>query len=181
MTPPRSRIAMQLAAILALVLVLLISFSTLFALRSLNEANLATREKHLGSEAGLLADQLETFHGSLRDSTQRLAGLFEQRFSSGLQVRSDERVAVGSLQTPALYLGATRLSAFAESPRCRSVLQRFSQVGAADRLLARQVGQSARDLEYAMGRAQGQPETFAGVFQPLAIRVAQCAVLAQTG
>ncbi|QNH01150.1 methyl-accepting chemotaxis protein [Ectopseudomonas mendocina] len=110
MTPPRSRIALQLAAILALVLVLLISFSTLFALRSLNEANLATREKHLGSEAGLLADQLETFHGSLRDSTQRLAGLFEQRFSSGLQVRSDERVAVGSLQTPALYLGATRLN-----------------------------------------------------------------------
>ncbi|PIA68843.1 methyl-accepting chemotaxis protein [Pseudomonas sediminis] len=110
MTPPRSRIALQLAAILALVLVLLISFSTLFALRSLNEANLATREKHLGSEAGLLADQLETFHGSLRDSTQRLAGLFEQRFSSGLQVRSDERVAVGSLQTPALYLSATRLN-----------------------------------------------------------------------
>ena len=110
MTPPRSRIALQLAAILALVLVLLISFSTLFALRSLNEANLATREKHLGSEAGLLADQLETFHGSLRDSTQRLAGLFEQRFSSGLQVRSDERVGVGSLQTPALYLGATRLN-----------------------------------------------------------------------
>ncbi|WP_296231846.1 methyl-accepting chemotaxis protein [uncultured Pseudomonas sp.] len=110
MTPPRSRIALQLAAILALVLVLLISFSTLFALRSLNEANLATREKHLGSEAGLLADQLETFHGSLRDSTQRLAGLFEQRFSSGLQVRNDERVTVGSLQTPALYLGATRLN-----------------------------------------------------------------------
>lgn len=70
-----------------------------------NEANLVTREKHLGSEAGLLADQLETFHGSLRESTQRLAGLFEQRFSTGLQVRSDERVSVGSLQTPALYLG----------------------------------------------------------------------------
>lgn len=66
MNPPRSRIALQLAAMLALVLVLLlvllISVSTLFALRSLNEANLVTREKHLGSEAGLLADQLETFH-----------------------------------------------------------------------------------------------------------------------
>ena len=110
MNPPRSRIALQLAAMLALVLVLLISVSTLFALRSLNEANLVTREKHLGSEAGLLADQLETFHGSLRESTQRLAGLFEQRFSTGLQVRSDERVSVGSLQTPALYLGATRLN-----------------------------------------------------------------------
>ncbi len=110
MNPPRSRIALQLAAILALVLVLLISVSTLFALRSLNEANLVTREKHLGSEAGLLADQLETFHGSLRESTQRLAGLFEQRFSTGLQVRSEERVSVGSLQTPALYLGATRLN-----------------------------------------------------------------------
>ncbi|MDH1620998.1 methyl-accepting chemotaxis protein [Pseudomonas chengduensis] len=110
MNPPRSRIALQLAAMLALVLVLLISVSTLFALRSLNEANLVTREKHLGSEAGLLADQLETFHGSLRESTQRLAGLFEQRFSTGLQVRSEERVSVGSLQTPALYLGATRLN-----------------------------------------------------------------------
>lgn len=39
MNPPRSRIALQLAAMLALVLVLLISVSTLFALRSLNEAN----------------------------------------------------------------------------------------------------------------------------------------------
>ncbi|MDN5517750.1 MAG: Cache 3/Cache 2 fusion domain-containing protein, partial [Pseudomonas sp.] len=110
MTPPRSRIALQLAVALALMLVLLISISTLFALRSLNGANLVTRAEHLGSEARLLADQLETFHGSLRDSTQRLAGLFEQRFSGGLQVRNDERVAVGSLQTPALYLGATRLN-----------------------------------------------------------------------
>ncbi|WP_322981789.1 methyl-accepting chemotaxis protein [Pseudomonas sp. C11] len=110
MHAPRSRIALQLAAALALMLVLLISLSTLFALRSLNEANLATRAKHLGSEASLLADQLETFHGSLRDSTQRLAGLFEQRFSQGVHVQSDERVAVGSLQTPALYLGDNRLN-----------------------------------------------------------------------
>lgn len=110
MHAPRSRIALQLAAALALMLVLLISLSTLFALRSLNEANLATRAKHLGSEASLLADQLETFHGSLRDSTQRLAGLFEQRFSQGVRLQADERVAVGSLQTPALYLGDSRLN-----------------------------------------------------------------------
>jgi methyl-accepting chemotaxis protein len=110
MNPSRSRIALQLAVALALVLVLLISISTLFALRSLNSANLVTRAEHLGSEARLLADQLDTFHGSLRDSTQRLAGLFEQRFASGLQVRHDERVTVGSLQTPALYLGATQLN-----------------------------------------------------------------------
>lgn len=74
MTPPRSRIALQLAVALALMLVLLISISTLFALRSLNSANLVTRAEHLGSEARLLADQLDTFHGSLRDSTQRLLG-----------------------------------------------------------------------------------------------------------
>ena len=110
MTPPRSRIALQLAVALALMLVLLISISTLFALRSLNNANLVTRAEHLGSEARLLADQLDTFHGSLRDSTQRLAGLFEQRFSSGLQVRNDERIAVGSLQPPALYWGTARLN-----------------------------------------------------------------------
>nr|WP_313407248.1 methyl-accepting chemotaxis protein [Pseudomonas sp.] len=110
MNPSRSRIALQLAVALALVLVLLISISTLFALRSLNSANLVTRAEHLGSEARLLADQLATFHGSLRDSTQRLAGLFEQRFASGLQVRNEERTTVGSLQTPALYLGATQLN-----------------------------------------------------------------------
>ncbi|WP_395273015.1 methyl-accepting chemotaxis protein [Ectopseudomonas khazarica] len=110
MTPPRSRIALQLAVALASMLVLLISLSTVFALRSLDNANLVTRAEHLGSEARLLADQLATFHGSLRDSTQRLAGLFEQRFSGGVQLRSDERVTVGSLQAPALYLGATRLN-----------------------------------------------------------------------
>ncbi|WFC60596.1 methyl-accepting chemotaxis protein [Pseudomonas sp. REST10] len=110
MTPPRSRIALQLAIALASMLVLLISLSTVFALRSLDNANLVTRAEHLGSEARLLADQLATFHGSLRDSTQRLAGLFEQRFSGGVQLRSDERVTVGSLQAPALYLGATRLN-----------------------------------------------------------------------
>ena len=110
MSQPRSRIAWQLASALAVILVLLIGLSTLFALRSLSSANLTTREEHLSSEARLLADQLSTFHDSLRESTQRLAGLFEQRFSSGLNVHTDERVAVAALQTPALYLGDTRLN-----------------------------------------------------------------------
>lgn len=110
MTSPRSRIAWQLATALALVLVLLISVSTLFALRSLSDANLATRQEHLGSEARLLADQLSTFHDSLRESTQRLAGLFERRFSGGLSVQAAERIAVAGMQTPALYLGPTLLN-----------------------------------------------------------------------
>jgi len=108
-TSPRSRIAWQLATALALVLVLLISVSTLFALRSLNQANLVTRQEHLGSEARLLADQLSTFHGSLRDSTQRLAGLFERRFSNGLNVRG-ERVSVAGIQAPVLALGSAALN-----------------------------------------------------------------------
>jgi hypothetical protein len=33
------------------------------------------REEHLASQARLLADQLSTFHGTLRESTQRLSGL----------------------------------------------------------------------------------------------------------
>jgi hypothetical protein len=33
------------------------------------------RKEHLASEARLLADQLSTFHGTLRESTQRLSGL----------------------------------------------------------------------------------------------------------
>ncbi|GLK87543.1 methyl-accepting chemotaxis protein [Pseudomonas turukhanskensis] len=110
MSQPRSRIAWQLASALAVILVLLIGLSTLFALRSLSSATLTTREEHLGSEARLLADQLSTFHDSLRESTQRLAGLFEQRFRDGLNVHADERVAVGAMQTPALYLGDVRLN-----------------------------------------------------------------------
>ena len=110
MTSPRSRIAWQLASALAVVLVLLISASTLFALRSLNNATLTTREEHMGSEARLLADQLSTFHGSLKESTQRLAGLFERRFQGGLRLENAERVAVGSLQAPTLYLGGSALN-----------------------------------------------------------------------
>jgi methyl-accepting chemotaxis protein len=106
MTSPRSRIAWQLATALACMLFVLISVSTLFALRSLGQANFETREKHLGSEAHLLADQLTTFHSSLRDSTQRLAGLFERRFRGGLALQGSERVAVAGMQTPLLMLGA---------------------------------------------------------------------------
>ncbi len=83
----------------------MISGSTLFALRSLDSANLDTREEHLASEARLLADQLNTFHGSLRESTQRLSGLFENRFSSGLSLHPEQPVSVAGVQTPGLHLG----------------------------------------------------------------------------
>jgi len=105
MSRPRARIASQLGLALAVILALVISGSTVFALRSLDSANLDTREEHLASEARLLADQLNTFHGTLRESTQRLSGLFERRFSSGLSVRPEQMIAVGSVQAPGLYLG----------------------------------------------------------------------------
>ncbi|QKL04474.1 HAMP domain-containing protein [Pseudomonas sp. NY5710] len=105
MSQPRARIASQLGVALAIVLALVISGSTLFALRSLDEANLATRQAHLASEARLLADQLETFHSSLKDNTQRLSGLFERRFASGLSLHAGETVQVAGQATPALYLG----------------------------------------------------------------------------
>ena len=53
MSQPRARIASQLGLALALILALVISGSTLFALRSLDSANLDTREEHLASEARL--------------------------------------------------------------------------------------------------------------------------------
>ncbi|WP_295486120.1 methyl-accepting chemotaxis protein [uncultured Pseudomonas sp.] len=105
MPRPRARIASQLGIALAIVLALVITGSTLFALRSLDDANLATRQQHLGSEARLLADQLDTFHGSLKDNTQRLSGLFERRFASGLRIQDDQSVQVAGVATPALYLG----------------------------------------------------------------------------
>nr|WP_248917995.1 methyl-accepting chemotaxis protein [Pseudomonas entomophila] len=105
MSQPRARIASQLGIALAVVLALVITGSTLFALRSLDDANLTTRQAHLASEARLLADQLDTFHGSLKDNTQRLSGLFERRFASGLAVHAGETVNVAGAQTPALYLG----------------------------------------------------------------------------
>lgn len=105
MPQPRARIASQLGIALAIVLALVISGSTLFALRSLDDANLATRQAHLASEARLLADQLDTFHGSLKDNTQRLSGLFERRFASGLSLHAGQTVQVAGQATPALYLG----------------------------------------------------------------------------
>lgn len=115
MSAPRVRIASQLGLALALILAVVISASTLFALRSLDTANLQTREEHLVSEARLLADQLSTFHGTLRESTQRLSGLFEKRFSSGLSVRPGEPVNVAGMQAPGLYLGNQLLNGnFAE-------------------------------------------------------------------
>ncbi|EJK98478.1 methyl-accepting chemotaxis protein [Pseudomonas chlororaphis] len=105
MPQPRARIASQLGLALAVVLAIVISGSTVFALRSLDAANLATREEHLASEARLLADQLNTFHGTLRESTQRLSGLFEKRFSGGLSLDPDQPVTVAGTQTPGLHLG----------------------------------------------------------------------------
>ncbi|WP_268798874.1 methyl-accepting chemotaxis protein [Pseudomonas huanghezhanensis] len=110
MPQPRTRIASQLGVALAVILAVVISGSTLFALRSLDTANLTIREEHMGSEARLLADQLNTFHSTLRESTQRLSGLFEKRFGSGLSLQADQQIAVASLQTPALLLNGTPLN-----------------------------------------------------------------------
>ncbi|MBV6285617.1 methyl-accepting chemotaxis protein [Pseudomonas aegrilactucae] len=105
MSQPRARIASQLGIALAAVLAVVITGSTLFALRSLDSANLITRQEHLASEARLLADQLNTFHSTLRDSTQRLSGLFEKRFAGGLQLKADTTVTVAGVATPGLSLG----------------------------------------------------------------------------
>ena len=110
MSQPRARIASQLGLALAVILAVVISGSTVFALRSLDTANLATREEHLASEARLLADQLSTFHGTLRESTQRLSGLFEKRFSAGLSIHPSEPVTVAGTQTPGLHLGSEVLN-----------------------------------------------------------------------
>ncbi|PCR98229.1 methyl-accepting chemotaxis protein [Pseudomonas fluorescens] len=110
MSQPRARIASQLGLALAVILAVVISGSTVFALRSLDTANLATREEHLASEARLLADQLSTFHGTLRESTQRLSGLFEKRFSAGLSIHPSEPVSVAGTQTPGLHLGSEVLN-----------------------------------------------------------------------
>ncbi|MCP2075190.1 UNVERIFIED_ORG: methyl-accepting chemotaxis protein [Pseudomonas lini] len=110
MSQPRARIASQLGLALAVILAVVISGSTLFALRSLDTANLATREEHLASEARLMADQLNTFHDTLRESTQRLSGLFEKRFSAGLSVHPDQPVTVAGVQTPSLNLGSEVLN-----------------------------------------------------------------------
>ena len=110
MSEPRARIASQLGLALAVILAVVISGSAVFALRSLDSANLDTREEHLASEARLLADQLNTFHSTLRESTQRLSGLFEKRFSGGLSVHPDEPVTVAGTATPGLHLGSAVLN-----------------------------------------------------------------------
>ncbi len=110
MSKPRARIATQLGIALAVILAVVISGSTVFALRSLDSANLVIREEHMASEARLLADQLNTFHSTLRDSTQRLSGLFEKRFSTGLTVQADQPVAVAGVQTPSLLLAGSALN-----------------------------------------------------------------------
>ncbi|RMN20056.1 Methyl-accepting chemotaxis protein [Pseudomonas cannabina] len=104
MSKPRTRIASQLGIALAVILAVVISGSTLFALRSLDASNLVIREEHMSSEARLLADQLNTFHSTLRDSTQRLSGLFEKRFAEGLTLQADKPVTVAGTSTPGLYL-----------------------------------------------------------------------------
>jgi len=102
----RFGIAGQLALSLTLVLVLVISGSCLFALRSLSQANLETNRQHLASEARLLADQMQTFHASLKISTQRLASLFEDSFVEGLTLDETKRVTAGEADAPQLVLGA---------------------------------------------------------------------------
>ncbi|NAT01545.1 methyl-accepting chemotaxis protein, partial [Pseudomonas syringae pv. actinidiae] len=106
----RTRIASQLGIALAVILAVVISGSTLFALRSLDASNLVIREEHMSSEARLLADQLSTFHSTLRDSTQRLSGLFEKRFAGGLSLQPDKPATVAGTQTPGLYLRDTALN-----------------------------------------------------------------------
>ncbi|WP_297841987.1 methyl-accepting chemotaxis protein [Pseudomonas sp.] len=105
MSEPRARIATQLGIALAVILAVVISGSTVFALRSLDTANLQIREEHMASEARLLADQLNTFHSSLRESTLRLSGLFEKRFTGGLTLHAESPVTVAGVQTPGLTLG----------------------------------------------------------------------------
>ncbi|MEA9977403.1 MULTISPECIES: methyl-accepting chemotaxis protein [unclassified Pseudomonas] len=105
MSEPRARIATQLGVALAVILAVVITGSTVFALRSLHKANLVIREEHMASEARLLADQLNTFHSSLRESTLRLSGLFEKRFAGGLSLHPENSVAVAGIQTPGLVSG----------------------------------------------------------------------------
>ena len=102
---PRRSIARQLALALSLVLIVVIAGSCLFALHALSVSIEGTQRKHLGSEARLLADQQQTFLGTLKVSTQRLANLFERRFDGGLS-RSSERTVVAGTDTPVLlYTG----------------------------------------------------------------------------
>ncbi|TWI57539.1 methyl-accepting chemotaxis protein [Pseudomonas duriflava] len=110
MSRHRFGIAGQLGLALTTILVVVITGSSLFALNSLSESTKEAHRQHLASEARLLAEQLKTFHSTLEVSTQRLAGLFERRFNAGLTRDTAERVPVGSISAPALYLQGTRLN-----------------------------------------------------------------------
>ncbi|WP_421684097.1 methyl-accepting chemotaxis protein [Stutzerimonas urumqiensis] len=101
----RLGIAGQLGVALSAILALVITGSSLFALRSLSQSTEQAHRQHLASEARLLADQLATFHDTLKTSTQRLATLFERRFASGLTL---EPATDGS--APSLSLAGQRLN-----------------------------------------------------------------------
>lgn len=99
----RSGIAGQLGIALSAVLVVVIGASSLFALRSLGQSTEQAHRQHLYSEAQLLAEQLVTFHQSLRTNTERLATLFERRFATGL-------IREGSGPEPTLRLDGRALN-----------------------------------------------------------------------
>ncbi|SEP61061.1 Methyl-accepting chemotaxis protein [Pseudomonas lutea] len=110
MSGRRFGIAGQLALALTVILVVVITGSGLFALRSLSVSTEESHHHHLMGEGQLLANQLNTFHDTLKISTQRLAGLFERRFGAGLTRDTNERVTVGSASTPVLHLQGARLN-----------------------------------------------------------------------
>ncbi|MBH3439546.1 methyl-accepting chemotaxis protein [Pseudomonas luteola] len=110
MSGRRFGIAGQLALALTVILVVVITGSGLFALRSLSVSTEESHHHHLTGEGKLLANQLNTFHDTLKISTQRLAGLFERRFGAGLTRDTNERVTVGSASTPVLHLQGARLN-----------------------------------------------------------------------
>ncbi|QGZ31538.1 methyl-accepting chemotaxis protein [Stutzerimonas stutzeri] len=101
----RPGIAGQLGIALSAILAVVITASSLFALRSLSHSTDQAHRQHLASEAKLLADQLATFHATLKTSTQRLATLFERRFESGLILDASS----GGTE-PSLYLNGERLN-----------------------------------------------------------------------
>ncbi len=155
----RFGIARQLAVSLAVVLVVAIAGSCVFALRSLAEANLTTSRQHLASEARLLADQLHTFHASLKVSTQRLAGLFEKRFGSGLALDTSVRLPSGETTAPTLQLaGVTLNNAFNEVDEFTQLTAGVATVFARDGEVFRRVTTSVKrqDGARAIGTALDQ-------------------------
>ncbi|GGM09633.1 methyl-accepting chemotaxis protein [Pseudomonas asuensis] len=110
MSGRRFGIAGQLAVALTVILVVVITGSSLFALRSLSVSTEESHHHYLEGEAELVANQLNTFHDTLKISTQRLAGLFERRFGAGLVRDPSERVTVGGTSTPVLTLQGNPLN-----------------------------------------------------------------------